>query len=166
MLLLNDPQIAALGRLALDIEQAFGAPQDIEWTIDTSGRPWIVQARPITVAGFTAAAAAAGPSVLWTNANVNENFPYPICPLLYSVARAGYYHYFRNLGSAFGISERRLTQMEPALRQIIGVHGARMYYNLTNIHAVLRAAPFGDLLAASFNQFTGAEEDGKETAAR
>ncbi len=49
--------------------------------------------------------------------------------------------------------------MEPALRQIIGVHGARMYYNLTNIHAVLRSAPFGDLLAASFNQFTGAAQD-------
>ena len=37
--------------------------------------------------------------------------------------------------------------MEPALRQIIGVHGARMYYNLTSIHSVLRSAPFGDLLA-------------------
>ena len=48
--------------------------------------------------------------------------------------------------------------MEPPLRQIIGVHGARMYYNLTNIHAVLRAAPFGELLAAAFNQFVGAEE--------
>ena len=40
----------------------------------------------------------------WSNANVNENFPQPISPLLYSIARAGYYHYFRNLGSAFGIS--------------------------------------------------------------
>lgn len=163
-LLLNDHQIAALGRLALDIERAFGAPQDIEWTIDRNGRPWIVQSRPITVRGFAPAASCDGPGVLWTNANVSENFPRPICPLLYSIARVGYYHYFRNLGSAFGISERRLTRMEPALRQIIGVHGARMYYNLTNIHAVLRSAPFGDLLAASFNQFTGAEEDGKEAA--
>jgi hypothetical protein len=28
--------------------------------------------------------------------------------------------------------------MDDALRHIIGVHGARMYYNLTNIHTVLR----------------------------
>lgn len=162
-LLLNDSQVHTLARLALDIERAFGAAQDIEWTIDRSGRPWIVQARPITAGGFeTTAAAEPAPAVLWTNANVNENFPQPICPLLYSIARVGYYHYFRNLGTAFGISERRLIRMEPALRQIIGVHGARMYYNLTNIHAVLRTAPFGDLLAASFNQFTGAEPDGKE----
>ena len=163
-LLLNDVTLGALGRLALQIELSFGGPQDIEWTIDTSGRLWIVQARPITVAAAAAASGHEAPGVLWTNANVNENFPQPICPLLYSIARVGYYHYFRNLGRAFGISERRLTRMEPALRQIIGVHGARMYYNLTNIHAVLRAAPFGDLLAASFNQFTGAEEDGKADA--
>ena len=163
-LLLCDSQIATLGRLALDIEQAFGRPQDIEWTVDKSGKAWIVQARPITVQASGAAQTCEGPGTLWTNANVNENFPQPICPLLYSIARVGYYHYFRNLGSAFGISGRRLTKMEPALRQIIGVHGARMYYNLTNIHAVLRVAPFGDLLAASFNQFTGAEEDGHANA--
>jgi pyruvate,water dikinase len=163
-LLLNDHQIATLGRLALRIEQAFGGPQDLEWTIDRSGRCWIVQTRPITVTGFGTATTSDGPGVLWTNANVNENFPQPICPLLYSIARVGYYHYFRNLGRAFGISEQRLTKMEPALRQIIGVHGARMYYNLTNIHTVLRTAPFGRLLAASFDQFTGAEQDGKEKA--
>ena len=164
-LLLNDTQIETLAGLALEIERAFGAPQDIEWTIDKEGRPWIVQARPITAGGFQQApAVGATASVLWTDANLNENFPHPVCPLLYSIARVGYYHYFRNLGTAFGISEGRLTRMEPALRQIIGVHGARMYYNLTNIHAVLRTAPFGELLAASFNQFTGAEPDGKEAA--
>ncbi|MBA2602498.1 MAG: hypothetical protein H0U94_02830 [Acidobacteria bacterium] len=156
-LLLNDARMAALGRLALDIETAFGAPQDIEWTIDREGRLWIVQSRPITTIGPPDPPELR--NVHWTNANVNENFPQPICPLLYSIARVGYYHYFRNLGQAFGIAEWRLARMEPALRQIIGVHGARMYYNLTNIHAVLRSAPFGDLLAASFNQFTGAEDD-------
>jgi pyruvate,water dikinase len=160
---LNDAQIAALGRLALDIEQAFGAPQDIEWTIDKDGRVWVVQSRPITTLGPSDPSDLSDRpdprNVHWTNANVNENFPQPICPLLYSIARVGYYHYFRNLGTAFGIAEWRLARMEPALRQIIGVHGARMYYNLTNIHAVLRSAPFGDLLAASFNQFTGADDD-------
>ena len=153
--LLNDVQIAKLTRLALDIERAFGAPQDIEWTIDGDGQLWIVQSRPIT-AGPTFGRSGAA-KVQWSNANVNENFPQPISPLLYSVARLGYYHYFRNLGRAFGVSRDRLALMEPALRQIIGVHGARMYYNLTSIHSVLRSVPFGDVLAGSFNQFVGAE---------
>jgi pyruvate,water dikinase len=48
--------------------------------------------------------------------------------------------------------------MEEPLRHIIGVHGARMYYNLTSIHGVLRSAPFGEQLAAWFNQFVGSED--------
>ncbi|MEO5896410.1 MAG: PEP/pyruvate-binding domain-containing protein [Vicinamibacterales bacterium] len=162
-LLLNGPRIAELTSLALEIERTFGCPQDIEWTVDREGKLWIVQSRPITA---TAPAqkdsgevgSREGPRVRWSNANVNENFPQPISPLLYSIARQGYYHYFRNLGRSFGVSRRRLERMEPSLRQIIGVHGARIYYNLTSIHSVLRSVPFGGLLAGSFNQFVGAED--------
>jgi pyruvate,water dikinase len=143
------------------IAAAFGSPQDIEWTIDAGGRIWFVQARPITALPPKSVLPPKGGSyktVLWSNANVNENFPEPITPLLYSVAAAGYYHYFLNLGRAFGLSARRLAAIDDPLRQIIGVHGARMYYNLTSIHTVLRAAPFGEQLAAAFNQFVGAED--------
>lgn len=151
-LLLSDTRMREMARLAIEIEHAFGGPQDIEWTIDGDGRLWIVQARPITA---TAARHRSG--VVFSNANVSENFPEPISPLLYSIARAGYYHYFRNLGVAFGVSKRRLALMDHALRHIIGVHGARMYYNLSSIHHVLRSAPFGEWLAGSFNQFVGAD---------
>lgn len=171
-LLLNAGRMSAVAQLALHIERVFGRPQDIEWTIRADGTLWVVQSRPITAdAGTTRREPNPRPTnyaqrptnhaerpTVWSNANVNENFPDPISPLLYSIARVGYYHYFRNLGRAFGIGSRRLAAMDPALRQIIGVHGARMYYNLTSIHAVLRSAPFGELLAGSFNQFVGAGE--------
>lgn len=168
---LHASHVATLADLGGRIEALFGSPQDIEWTIDTAGQLWIVQSRPITHlraprSGGHAVSANCDErtanrgerQVVWSNANVNENFPDPISPLLYSIARVGYYHYFRNLGRAFGISARRLQAMDAPLRQIIGVHGARMYYNLTSIHAVLRSAPFGDHLAASFNQFVGSED--------
>ena len=163
-LLLNSEQLQALGRRALEIERAFGAPQDIEWTMDGDGQVWIVQTRPITTGstrqvlheGFYTAGSTR--TEYWSNANVNENFPQPITPLLYSIARTGYYHYFRNLGRAFGFSRKRIASMEEPLRHIIGVHGARMYYNLTSIHGVLRSAPFGEQLAAWFNQFVGSED--------
>ena len=160
-LFVNDARVRSLAGRALEIERTFGHPQDVEWTMDGDGRIWIVQARPITVAASCpqrAAVVGGVRQVAWSNANVNENFPEPISPLLYSIARTGYYHYFRNLGRAFGFSRRRLAAMEDPLRQIIGVQGARMYYNLTSIHGVLRSAPFGDQLASWFNQFTGAEE--------
>ena len=152
--LLTDRVIFQLARAGREIAELFGAPQDIEWTIDADGTLWIVQARPITVCE-PAQGETARPDIHWSNANVNENFPRPISPLLYSIASPGYYHYFRNLGLAFGISKRRLQAMEHPLRQIIGVHAGRMYYNLSSIHGVLRSAPFGELLTASFNQFVG-----------
>ena len=140
---------------AVSIEEGFGSPQDVEWAIDREGRVWIVQARPITTLARHPPPRTA--AVAWSNANVNENFPEPISPFLYSFAALGYYHYFRNLGLAFGVSRERLAAMDQPLRAIIGVHGARMYYNLSSIHAVLRMAPFGDALADAFNRFVGTD---------
>jgi pyruvate,water dikinase len=156
-------EIATLAAIGLRIERGFGGPQDIEWSIDDGGRVWIVQSRPITVA--TRSAATRDEQIHWSNANVNENFPRPVSPLLYSIARDGYYHYFRNLGRAFGVSPSRIRLMERPLREIVGVHAGRMYYNLSSIHGVLRSAPFGDLLASSFNGFVGADDTPAPAAA-
>ena len=155
---LTTGQVQELAGVALRLEQALGGAQDIEWAIDGDGHVAIVQSRPITTGARPAS------SILWSNANVNENFPDPVSPLLYSIACAGYRAYFRNLGVAFGVSTRRLDAMEPALRTIVGAHGARLYYNLTHIHAVLRMAPFGDRLAAAFNLFVGAGETADQPA--
>jgi pyruvate,water dikinase len=138
-------RLAGVARAA---EKLFGAPQDIEWAIDADGRLWLLQSRPIT--------AVPPRQVLWSNANVNENFPQPLSPLLYSIAAAGYTSYFTNLGRAFGVSARRLERLEPHLRSIIGVQAGRMYYNLTSIHAVLRGMPLGAYLARWFDEFVGA----------
>jgi pyruvate,water dikinase len=138
-----------LARACLALEASCGVPQDVEWALDGGGRLWLVQARPITTANRGGA--------LWSNANVNENYPGPVSPLLYSIARTSYYHYFRNLGLSFGLSEARVAAAEQPLRHLVGAHGARLYYHLSNIHAVLRAAPFGERLAEYFSAFTGAE---------
>jgi phosphohistidine swiveling domain-containing protein len=144
--------INTLAGVAGAVESTLSGPQDIEWTFDDRGQLAVLQARPITTA-----LPEGGVRVVWSNANVNENFPEPVSPLLYSIAAFGYYHYFRNLGVAFGISRERLGRMEPSLRRVIGVHGARIYYNLSHIHTILRMAPFGDLLAEFFNRFVGAD---------
>lgn len=157
---LSEKHAVVLAGLGLALEMAFSGPQDVEWSISQYGQLFLVQSRPIT-------SSAHGPPpnakqneavVVWSNANVNENFPDPISPLLYSIASMGYYHYFRNLGIVLGVSRQRVEAMEQPLRNLVGVHGARLYYNLTNIHAVLRMAPFGEFLADSFNQFVGSEK--------
>ena len=152
--------IASLVEAASRLESELGIAQDVEWAMSADGALFIVQSRPITAPLHAKQApsepAAPARQVVWSNANVNENFPAPISPLLYSVATAGYTHYFRNIACAFGIAPRRIRAMEPALARIIGAHGGRMYYNLTNIHAVIRLAPCGEALAASFDEFVGA----------
>lgn len=174
--MLKDEVVSSLVSYGLKLEKRFDGPQDIEWTVDEEGRLFLLQSRSITVSADSRPAAegrtaadgrqAAGQrqekekvanSVLWSNANVNENFPDPVSPLLFSVASTGYYHYFRNLGLAIGISPNRLQAMERPLQQIIGLHGARMYYNLTSIHACLRMAPYGERMTELFNNFVGAD---------
>jgi len=159
-MLLDGGVIEALFDAGSALERELGAPQDIEWAVDGNATLFIVQSRPITAPLLAPSATESrvpGRRVAWSNANVNENFPAPMSPLLYSIASAGYTHYFRNLARAFGISKRRVAAMEPAFRQIIGVHGARIYYNLSSIHSVLRLAPFGQALTESFDAFVGAD---------
>ena len=162
-------QIERLAKAALRLELHFGCPQDLEFTIDHLGHLYVVQTRPITV-GWTEVPnseqrqnqQSATANVLWSNANVNENYPEPISPLLYSIASAGYYNYFRNLALALGFDRKRVASMEYPLRNVIGVHGARMYYNLTNIHSLLRMAPCGETLAQWFDDFVGIDQPASE----
>lgn len=142
----------ALRDAARRLEALFGAPQDIEWSLDQAGRLYILQARPIT------ALATPSTGTVWTNANIAENFPEPVCPLLHSFVVLGYAAYFRGLGQAFGISNSRMAAMTEALDNLVGCQGSRLYYNLSNIHTVLHLAPGGPWLARYFNQFTGARE--------
>ncbi|MAI69709.1 MAG: hypothetical protein CMM01_02195 [Rhodopirellula sp.] len=152
---LSPSLIRQLARKGRQLEQQFDHPQDIEWSVDHANAVYILQSRPITTMEKPKS------RLIWSNANVNENFPAPICPLLYSIASCGYYHYFRNLAIAFGVAHARIDSMEYPLRNIIGTHAGRLYYNLSNIHAVLRAVPFGEFLAESFNQFVGSESTAK-----
>lgn len=148
--------LPSLKQHALHLEIAMKHPQDIEWAVDADRSLFLLQTRPITDQGSIPARMR--DRVLWSNVNVNENYPDPISPLLYSVALKSYYFYFRNLGKAFGISERRLRSMEGPLSAIIGTHGARMYYNLTNIYRVICVLPFGRKVAGFFDSFVGVNE--------
>lgn len=144
--LLDDEVCAELVRRATALERRIGASLDIEWALDAQGSLWLLQARPVT----------SRRTELWSNANISENFPAPVTPLLVSFARAGYDAYFRNLARELGIEEARIAAADEAFQTIVGAQGARLYYNLSSIHAVLRLMPFGDWFVDSFDTFVGA----------
>jgi pyruvate,water dikinase len=151
---LDARRIASLTRLGLEVESLFGSPQDVEWAFDRSGRLFVVQSRPIT------RTTPSRRTVVWSSANVSENFPEPATPFLFSIASLGYEHYFRNLALAFGVPRWRIDEAEPAFRGIIGLQAGRIHYNLTNIHRVLRTVPYGSWLTRSFDDFVGTSGPG------
>lgn len=163
---LADHEINELITQAKKLQAVFNCPLDIEWAFDQSGLLWLLQARPITTLTHSSGPENTSqnkliepiPLITWTNANIAENFPEPVCPLLYSIVRPGFAAYFRNLGHSFGIAAKRIRAMEPALQNLIGIHGGRLYYNLSNIHTLLRLAPAGRWLTQAFNAFVGAQE--------
>ena len=149
--------ISSLQREALSLEARREEPLDLEWVMDENHELYFVQMRPITV---LKAQDKSGPGarVVWSNANMNENYPEPVTPLLASIATKAYHHYFEGLGRAFGVEESRIEMMQAPLRHLVGVHGGRLYYNLTNIYAILQAAPFHSYLIPYWNQFIGVED--------
>lgn len=92
---LPENQIREIARRALQIEQWYGSPQDIEWAFDDQGTVWILQARPITA--FDALEARANAVVFydpprpsesrWTRVNIAEALPGVPTPLTWSVWR-------------------------------------------------------------------------------
>lgn len=141
--LLDEPVVAELFAVGRRIEALRGGPQDIEWTWDGEAL-WVLQARPITTEW-----------AVYSNANINENYPGPVSPLLQSIARTSYRHYFRTVAQSYGFTERRIDAMDEAFSNLVEVHAQRLYYDVTHIHAVLRMAPFGDTFAQMFNDFVG-----------
>ena len=135
------------------LEKHYAYPVDVEWVIK-DGKTSIVQCRPITIASI-------GKKIFWSNTNVNENYPDPISPLLYSIARDSYYHYFKNLSGLLQIPFEKIQALESAYSNVIGSWGAKMYYNMSSIHAIISASPFASFLMKSFDNFIGYQEGSK-----
>jgi rifampicin phosphotransferase len=85
---LTSEQIRALTDLGSKVEVHYGAPQDIEWAIDTSGHLWLTQARPITTLFPLPATAPATDDVLrvYFSANVFQGVYRPFTPIAISSA--------------------------------------------------------------------------------
>ena len=93
--------------------------------------------------------------VFWTNTNLNENYPTPISPLLYSIARDSYYHYFKNLSKILQLGKESIRKLEYDFSNSVGVFGNMIYYNMTSIHNIIAASPYKSYFQDAFNKFVG-----------
>lgn len=136
---LTDEQVATLAGLLLQVERAFGAPQDIEWCL-AGGEFWIVQSRPITAADTrypSLAWSRRHPDIEWSRATALESLPDLPKP---QVSQAHCELIERGLR---GIAPEFLAPTDdlgPVVRLILG----RLYFNVSQFkhiaHAVGRPA--------------------------
>ena len=85
---LSEPQLRDLTALGDRVERLLGAPQDIEWAIDTAGLIWLTQSRPITTlyplpepAPEDAGSGAPAPTRVYLCGTLFQGLTRPITPL-------------------------------------------------------------------------------------
>jgi pyruvate,water dikinase len=118
------------------IADALGAPQDIEWTLADDGL-YLLQARPITARALRAA----GPRVVWDNSNIQESYCGVTTPLTFSFAADCYASVYTQTLRALGVPRATIDAYEPVLRNLLGLVGGRVYYNINNWYRALLVLP-------------------------
>ncbi len=144
---LPDDVLKKIFQMGMALEKSWGCSVDLEWAVDHAGELFLLQVRAVTRDGRLAK--------LLSNANMNENYPKPVTPFLFSFAAKGYQHYFLQLGEWTGVPKRILKAAEPALRNILGVHQGHLYYNLTAVRECLGQLPFSNGLIRFWDEFLG-----------
>lgn len=136
---LTDPQILAVADVARRIEDAYGAPQDIEFALDRAGTLWVLQTRPITT--IEELGPSAGYGLLWDNSNIIESFSGVTSPMTFSVIRRAYATVYRCFSEVMGIAPDTIRQSEPLYQNMLGLIRGRVYYNLRSWYLLLRLFP-------------------------
>ncbi len=122
---LSDEQVRALAALGAQVEAHYRAPQDTEWAIDSSGKLWLVQSRPITTLYPLPDNAPDTDDVLraYFSINVFQGVYRPLTPMSIAV--------FRLFGSA--IAELfNLPPRDPVRGpSILAEAGGRLFFDVT-----------------------------------
>jgi rifampicin phosphotransferase len=117
---LTVPQVLAVAKLARDVEQFFGAPQDIEWALQ-DGELHLLQARPITtlpaledaarnVDAVPSSRVADPPPGFWQRAD--SHYPQPLSAYARSVLLPAANHGFRRMCAEFGLLSETVEERE------------------------------------------------------
>lgn len=126
-----------LARWALRAEEAFGCPQDLEWSV-ADGRLYLLQARPITFPasgdGFDTPPV---PDATFTTAGVDEMLPGVLPPLVWTMNRPLLEDALRTLHRALG------TRPPAPNHPMVGRFAGRAALNLSALTAAAGQVPGG-----------------------
>ena len=140
---LTKAELTAIGREGMRIADALGGPQDIEWSL-ADGQLFILQARPITTRRAINPAQGAPERVVWDNSNIQESYCGVTTPLTFSFARGAYASVYEQTMRALGLPDRVIDSHRPLLRNLLGLVGGRIYYDIRNWYRGLLLLPPSD----------------------
>ncbi len=140
---LSDAQIAEISRLALRLEERFGGPQDMEWSL-AEGKIYCLQTRPITQvppAAFYDPHVNGTAPTLWDNSNIIESFSGVTTPLTFSFASWTYREVYLQFCDVMGVPKPVVRAHEYHFRNMLGLVRGRVYYNLLSWYRLLLLMP-------------------------
>jgi pyruvate,water dikinase len=140
---LSDERVREVARLAQQLQDALGAPQDIEWAW-ANGALHCLQTRPITTLPPDAVfdARVNGDEVMiWDNSNIIESFAGVTTPLTFTHVNRCYREVYLQYCRVMGVPERVIAAQESVFRNMLGLVRGRVYYNLVNWYRLLGMFP-------------------------
>jgi rifampicin phosphotransferase len=153
---LSQSDLTTLGDLVCRIEEAFGAPQDIEWAFDRE-HLHVLQSRPIT----TKLKPLPNPDAtvaIFDNSNIVESYPGLVSPLTYSFAQYAYARVYRAFVALVGVDRARIAANAQVFENMLARIDGRVYYNLVNWYRCLALLPGFSINRAHMETMMGVGE--------
>jgi pyruvate,water dikinase len=163
-------EIATLSRVGIEIEDAFGGPQDVEWAFE-QGTLWVLQSRPVTgleagVNGSAGLEDPVGQLRIWDDSNIIESFGDITSPLTFTFARHVYHQVHRWYCKSLKVPERLLREMDEWQANRLAYFNGRVYYNLLNWYRMQHLLPFAGMKRRMMEVAMGVEESLSEEIAK
>lgn len=136
---LTPDEVQALARMGLAIERHYRRPQDLEFAVDTGGKPFLLQARPVTT--VEELGPAAGNRLIWDNSNIIESYSGVTSPMTFSFIRRAYSIVYHLFAEVMGVDARTVKANREVFENMLGLFRGQVYYNLFNWYRLVRLFP-------------------------
>ncbi len=133
---LSSSEIENLKILAIEIEEYYGGPQDIEWAI-RDNKIHLLQSRPITSDVYNNK----GMLYIWDNSNIVESYGGLTKPLTFGFAHYVYHQVYVQFCEVLMVPQKDIKQMDYFLKNMLGLFYGRVYYNLLNWYKLTNILP-------------------------
>ncbi len=132
-------QLSELAETAINIEEQYRRPQDIEFCFDDKGKLYILQTRSITTVEDYGPAA--GNQQVWDNSNIIESYSGVTSPMTFSFIRNAYAVVYNCFSEVMGIPHKTIEENQTVYRNMLGLFKGQVYYNLPNWYRLVQQFP-------------------------